>query len=64
MALADVDGDGDLDIVQANYYYSYSALLLNDGSAHFTQNPAFPSVYAVSVAGRATSTWTATSISS
>ena len=43
--LVDVDADGDLDLVEANYLPSTSAtsaLLLNNGSGSFSPAPAFP----------------------
>jgi FG-GAP-like repeat len=52
VALVDVDGDGDLDLVEANYYPGTGAtsmLFLNAGAGAFTPAAGFPAVPAATV---------------
>ncbi len=40
LAIADIDGDGDLDILMGNIIRDYPRFYLNDGTGHFTDAPA------------------------
>jgi hypothetical protein len=42
MAIGDLDGDGDLDAVMANYANNAQAVWLNDGHGAFTAHPTIP----------------------
>ena len=42
VALGDVDGDGDLDLLTTNAFSDNVSVLLNDGSGHFTDHPTNP----------------------
>ena len=44
LAALDADGDGDIDLVTANFYFGEDdvSLLLNDGAGNFTQRADFP----------------------
>src|SRR5262249_11156606 len=40
LAVCDVDGDGDMDVVFANAFGSQPSILINDGTGHFTNETA------------------------
>lgn len=50
IALADLDGDGDLDAFDANYNGAASDVWLNDGTGQFTLGASYPGPAATSVA--------------
>ena len=44
VALGDIDGDGDLDLLTANYGSNTVSVQLNDGSGNFTDHPTNPAL--------------------